>query len=143
LLGEFESYIPFGIGLHDIPESREFVGQINKCFSYFLASIEDDLVAREAIQIKLEENRQLLVLNAVKNSQTKQFNKIIDDLIIFLEAAKHTLANISTHLKFDIDDVSRSLINGLHLYESEVASAPPKKQKQETTTNNGSDASRA
>lgn len=134
IFDKFDEYIPFDLDLKDIPEAREFMYQINGCFSYFLAAVEDDFVAREAIQIKLEENRQLLFSNSQKNSQTKQFLHIIDQLIIFLESAKQTLGSINSYLKLDVDIITNSLVTGIDEYQRKVSIEKSKEKSRDIGT---------
>lgn len=116
LLDGFEDLIPFGVELETIPESREFMSQIDNSFSYFLRQIEDDLVYRDGMQTKLEENRQILLLNSRKNSKTNQFMETIDATVVFLEQIRSALTNISTMFSIDTEILTQNLVNNIDSY---------------------------
>jgi hypothetical protein len=117
----FEEILPFDLEIADIPEAQDFVNQIHGCFGTFMAQIEDDLVYREGIQIKLEENRQILIANSQKNSSTKQFIQTINSAIQFLEEFKSLLENMDRELAFNIATLSEKLIQGLGGYSESVS----------------------
>jgi len=115
-IDDFVDFLPTDVTVADIPEAREFINQINNSFGQFIRQIEDDLVYRESIQIKLEENRQHLILNSQKNSKTNQFIKAIESAIKYLEQLKITLNGIENDLATDLSMVTDRMANGIDKY---------------------------
>lgn len=115
---DFDSILPFDLNVLDIPEARELLSQLDGCFGHFLAQIEEDLVHRESISAKLEENRQLLYLNSRKNSQTKQFIETISEIVAYLEETKYYLSNISSLYSLEIDKLTTKLVGRITGYST-------------------------
>lgn len=115
---DFDSILPFDLNVLDIPEARELLSQLDGCFGHFLAQIEEDLVHRESISAKLEENRQLLYLNSRKNSQTKQFIETISEIVAYLEETKYYLSNISSLYSLEIDKLTTKLVGRIAGYST-------------------------
>lgn len=108
-ISTLENFIPIELNLQNIPEVSDFVFQINGCFGTFVSQIEDDLVYREGIQIKLEENRQLLLSNSQRQSKTKQFLHTVESAIQYLEEIKSLLSNINYELSLDTNLLAQKL----------------------------------
>jgi hypothetical protein len=115
-IDDFIAFLPTNVEAADIPEVREFTNQINNCFGQFIAQIEDDLVYRESIQIKLEENRQHLILNSQKNSQTNQFIKAIESAINYLNQLRITINGIENDLATELARVTDRMSSGVDKY---------------------------
>lgn len=124
-LDDFENILPIDINLQEVPECSQFFNQIYATFASFTSQIEDDLVYREGIQIKLEENRQILISNSQKQSKTKQFIHSIETSIQFLEEAKSLLSNINYELVLDSRNLAKKLLDGLDSYSYTTAKDSP------------------
>lgn len=141
-LDGFEDMLPFGLGFENVPEVSEFIGQINGCFGTFIGQVEDDLVYREGVQIKLEENRQLLLGNSIKNSKTKQFLQAIESTVQYLEEIKSLLYNINQELIVDSSILTQKLILGVENYlggvskDNSILKGPPIAVKDDVNKNN-------
>lgn len=94
-----------------IPEVQEFLSQINTTVRHNLETIEEDLVSKEGIQLKLEENRQLLVLNSQKNTKTKQYIHVIDEAIHYLDILRSEFYNLDGLLSTEKEKLVYSLLN--------------------------------
>lgn len=104
-------FLPLDLEIIDIPEAQDFLDQIDGVFGFFLGQVEDDLVFRDGLELKLEENRQILITNSQKNSRTKQFLETVDGIIKYLDEAKYLLQNSSYVFQIDIDTLTQTLVN--------------------------------
>ena len=94
-----------------VAEVNDFTMQLNGCFTQYMSEIEGDLVLRENTQLKLEENRQVMILNSQKNSKTLQFTKMIDSFISYLADLRNVIATTNERAILDLDIASQKAIS--------------------------------
>lgn len=123
-LDGLDSYLPFDVGLTEVPEVTEFMNQVEYSLLTQLTTIEDDFLARESIETKMNESRALLLANSRKNSKTKQFLDLLDQIIIVLDAMRASLANVNANLQLDVDTLTQTLVNKADAYVKKVATRP-------------------
>jgi hypothetical protein len=121
---EIDQNLPLGLRLDELPSILEFKSQIDSVFYKNLAKIEDDLLAKEEIAIKMEESRQLMYLNSRKNHRTKQYMDVLSSAISYLESARYALENTSTFTTLAVERLIATLNEGAVNYMHKVAVAP-------------------
>lgn len=113
LIEGISDFLPLDLTVADVPEARDFVNRINSCYMDLFAIVEDDLIYRESIQIKTEENRQLLLANSQKKSKLQQYLEVMNSSINVLEEIKNTLYGLNTNITLDSKVIAQKLISSL------------------------------
>ncbi len=127
-----ENIIPLNVNLDSIPEMREMRNQLDNVLARNLEKVEDDLTSRDAISAKLEESRQLMILNSKKNLRTKQFIETLNSILAFLEQIKSQLINISYFTQIDVDNLTTSLTNNADAWIRKISVKNSRSVKVET-----------
>jgi hypothetical protein len=85
-----------GIGVEDIPEITAFFNKIQGVLGTNIGEIQEDLIERDGNVIKLEENRNLLLVSSKKSLDTKQYVTIVDGILAHLDGLKTTILSLNT-----------------------------------------------